>query len=156
MCVTHLQEVDQYLYLRLGRLPQWPSLEDVNASMAECFRANYPDTFIVLDATELCIGVPSSAPASQLYSSYKSHTTLKGLIGTSPNGWISFVSELWSGSISNRELVIKSGILPLLDHVPPGRRVMADRGFDIQDLLVKPSLLLNMPSFKAGTPPPLI
>ena len=45
---------------------------------------------------------------SQLYSSYKSRTTLKDLIGISPNGSIYFVSELWSGSISDRELVIKS------------------------------------------------
>ena len=114
---------------------------------AECFRANYPDIFIVLDATELRTEVPTSlALQSLLYSSYKSHTTLKGLISISPNGLISFVSELWSGSISNRELVIKSRILPLFDNVPSGKRVMADRGFDIQDLCVKPNLLLNIPS----------
>ena len=81
----------------------------VMASMAECFRANYPDTFIVLDATELCTEIRSClALQSQLYSSYKSHTTLKDLIGISPNGSIYLVSELWSGSISDRELVIKS------------------------------------------------
>ena len=77
--------------------------------MAECFRANYPDTFIVLDATELCAEIRSClALQSQLYSSYKSRTTLKDLIGISLNGSIYFVSELWSVSISDRELVIKS------------------------------------------------
>ena len=77
--------------------------------MAECFRANYPDTFIVLDATELCTEIRSClALQSLLYSSYKSRTTLKDLIVISPNGSIYFVSELWSGSISDRELVIKS------------------------------------------------
>ena len=71
--------------------------------------ANYPDTFIVLDATELCTKIRSClALQSQLSSSYKSHTTLKDLIGISPNGSVYFVSELWSGSISDRELVIKS------------------------------------------------
>ena len=36
--------------------------------MAECFRANYPDTFIVLDATELCTEIRSClALQSQLY-----------------------------------------------------------------------------------------
>ena len=59
-----------FLYLRLGRLPLWASWEDVNASMAECFRTNYPDTFIVLDATELCTEIHSClALQSQLYSS---------------------------------------------------------------------------------------
>ena len=79
--------------------------------MAECFRENYPDTFIVLDATELCTEIRSClALQSQLYSSYKSRTTVKDLIGISPNGSIYFVSELWSGSISDHrgELVIKS------------------------------------------------
>ena len=58
---------------------------------------------------ELCTGIRSClALQSQLYSSYKSHTTLKDFIGIFPNGSIYFVSELWSGSISDRELVIKS------------------------------------------------
>ena len=79
------------------------------SSMAECFRANYPDTFIVLDATELCTEIRSClALQSQLYYSYKSHTTLKDLIGIFPSGSVYFVNELWSGSIRDRELVIKS------------------------------------------------
>ena len=109
MCHSPFKKWISFLCLRLGRLPPWPSWEDVKASMAECFRANYPDTFIVLDATELCTEIRSClALQSLLYSSYKSRTTLKDLIVISPNGSIYFVSELWSGSISDRELVIKS------------------------------------------------
>ena len=75
--------------------------------MAECFRSNYLDTFIVLDATELCTEIRSClALQSPLSSSYKSRTTLKNLIGISPNGSMYFVSEFWSGSISDCELVI--------------------------------------------------
>ena len=109
VCHSPFKKWISLLYLRLARLPPWPFWEDVKASMAECFRANYPDTFIVSDATELCAEIRSClALQSQLYSSYKSHTTLKDLIGISPNGSIYFVSELWSASISDRELVIKS------------------------------------------------
>ena len=58
---------------------------------------------------ELCTEIRSCvALQSQLYSSYKSRTMLKDLNGIFPNGSIYFVSELWSGSISDRELVIKS------------------------------------------------
>ena len=90
----------------------------MKASMAECFRVNYPDTFIVLDATELCTEIRSClALQSQLYSSYKSRTTLKDLIGISPNGSIYFVSELGSGSISDRKLVIKSVMFCLSKNV---------------------------------------
>ena len=109
VCHSPFKKWVSFLYLRLGRLPLWPSWEDVKASMAECFRAIYPDTFIVLDAIELCTEIRSClALQSQLYSSYKSRTTLKDMIGISPNGSIYFVSELWSWSISDRELVIKS------------------------------------------------
>ena len=109
VCHSPFKKWISFLYLRLGRLSPWPSSEDVKASMAECFRANYPDTFIILDATELCTEIHSCLALQwQLYSSYKSRTTLKDFIGISPNGSICFVSELWSGSISDRELVIKS------------------------------------------------
>ena len=58
---------------------------------------------------ELCTEIRSClALQSQLYSSYKSRIMLKDLIGISPNGSIYFVSELWSGPIRDRELVIKS------------------------------------------------
>ena len=63
---------------------------------------------------ELCTEIRSClALQTQLYSSYKSRTTLKDLIGISPNGSIYFVSELWSGPISARELVIKSVMFSL-------------------------------------------
>ena len=108
MCHSPFKEWISFLYLRLGRLPPWPSWEDVKASMAACFRVNYPDTFIVLDATELCTKMRFCLALQSQLSSYKSRTTLKDLIGISPNGSIYFVSELWNGPISGRELVIKS------------------------------------------------
>ena len=58
---------------------------------------------------ELCTEIRSClALQLQLYSSYKSRTTLKDLFGISPNGSIYFVSELWNGPISDHERVIKS------------------------------------------------
>ena len=140
-----------FLYLRLGMIPIWPDWEDVAASMPESFKASYPDTFIIIDATELRCQIPSSLSLqSQLYSSYKSHTTVKGLVGIAPNGAFTFISQLYTGCISDRQLVIESGILPLLELVPAGKRVMADRGFEIQDLLVKSNLILNIPPFKGN------
>ena len=53
VCHSPFKKWISFLYLRLGRLPPWPSWEDVKASMAECFHANYPDTFIVLEATRV-------------------------------------------------------------------------------------------------------
>ena len=78
-------------------------------------------------------------PAS--LSSYKSHTTMKGLLAVAPNGAIIFVSTLFTGSISDRQLTIQSGFLEMLKSVPHERSMMANKGFDIQDLLVKHGLL---------------
>lgn len=58
---------------------------------------------------------------------------MKGLIGISPGGATTFVSELYTGSISDREIVIRSGFLDL----PFDEKdlVMADTGFTVYDLL---------------------
>jgi len=70
---------------------------------------------------------------SEFFSSYKNHTALKGLIAISPAGHVSFISQLYTGSISDREITERSGFL---DH-PFGANdsIMADKGFTIQDLL---------------------
>ena len=54
VCHSPFKKWISFLYLRLGRLPPWPSWEDVKASMAECFRANYPDIFIDLGCHKSC------------------------------------------------------------------------------------------------------
>jgi len=69
-----------------------------------------------------------------MYSHYKSHVTYKGLIGITPSGAISFVSQLFEGSISDKEIVKRSGFLSkeLWDE---NDAVMADRGFTIEEEL---------------------
>ena len=81
---------------------------------------------------------------SQLYSSYKSNTTLKGLIGIAPHGAITFVSSLYTDSISDKEITRCSGILDLLE---AHDSVKVDKGFDIEDLLRSKKVSLNLPPF---------
>ncbi|GFR11617.1 uncharacterized protein TNCT_449431 [Trichonephila clavata] len=46
---------------------------------------------------------PASPMEQQMtFSRYKNANTLKGMIGITPNGAISFISELYSGSISDK------------------------------------------------------
>ena len=76
------------------------------------------------------------------FSNYINHNTYKALIGISPSG--ALVSKLFSGSISNKELTRRSGILELLE---PGDSVMADKGFDIEEDLIPLGVKLNIPPF---------
>ena len=135
-----------FLYLRLGSLCIWPSKEQVIETMPESFKAKYPNTRVIIDATEIKVEMPSSLVfKSQTYSNYKSANTLKGLIGISPSGSITFISQLYTGSISDREITERSGLLKLPFHA--GDCLMADKGFDIQDLLDPIGVKLNIPPF---------
>ena len=118
------------MYLHLGLLPIWPDWCGVEKTMPKMFRKSYPDTFIIIDATEIkCESLSNLFPQSQ--HQYKSLTTLKGLVGIVPNGFFTLVSQLFIGSISDKELVIQRDVFHLLDMVPPGKCVMAGRGFEI-------------------------
>jgi len=79
-----------------------------------------------------------------MFSSYKNRTTSKALVGISPDGTVTFVSVLFAGSTSDRHTVIDRGILSKL---VPGDSIMADKGFNIEDLLPD-SVTLNIPPFK--------
>lgn len=59
----------------------------------------------------------------------------------------SHLSQLYTGSISDREIVLRSGIL--FQEFEDGDSVMADKGFQIQDIL--PLVVnLNIPPFLGG------
>ena len=60
----------------------------------------------------------------------------------SPSGPITFISDLYPGSILDKKLTQISGILALIEK---GDSVMADRGFDIQDDLTPLGVKVNMP-----------
>ena len=42
-----------FLYLRLGSLPTWPSSEQVSHCLPDAFRACYSDAFLIIDCFEL-------------------------------------------------------------------------------------------------------
>ena len=113
-----------FLYFSLGAIPIWPTRSQVNAHMPKSFKELYPTTRCIIDCTELFCQRPSSlATQSSLYSHYKSRVTYKGLIGISPSGATTFISQLYDGSISDKQIVRQSGFLHLWDK---NDSVMAD------------------------------
>ena len=135
-----------FLYLRLGSLSIWPSKETIIEKMPESFKSKYKETRVIIDCTELKVEMSSSLMLkSQTYSNYKTANTLKGLTGISPSGSITFISQLYTGSISDREITERCGILRM--PFQAGDCLMADKGFDIQDLLDPIGVKLNIPPF---------
>ena len=131
-----------FLYRRLRSMPIWPSQSYVRETSPPSFKESYPNTRVIIDCTELFIETPSQ-PRSQsaIFSTYKNHNAGKGLIGIAPRGDLTFVSELYSGNTSDKQLTNDCGILKLLE---PGDIVMADRGFEIENDL-PPGVSLNIP-----------
>nr|XP_018672850.1 uncharacterized protein LOC108950989 [Ciona intestinalis] len=94
-----------YLYFLLRMQPIWPTRADVRAKMPAEFKSLYPTTRVILDCTEIFVETPSSLLLqSQLYSSYKSSTTIKSLVGIALHGATTFVSSMFTGSISDRKI----------------------------------------------------
>ena len=102
-----------------------------------------------MDVTEIFVEQPHLTELLQqlTFSNYKNQNTYKGLVGISPSGTVVFVSDLFPGFISNKELTQRCGILNLLESVDS---VMADRGFDIEEDLVLLAVKLNIPLFLRG------
>ena len=126
----------------------WPSYNQIIALLPKQFEKLCPNLVAIIDCTEIRTESPSNLDnKAACYSSYKAHSTMKGLIGITPNGVVSFVSELYSGSISDPEIVKRSGYLEKLQR---GEVVMADKGFLIQDDLAHVGASLVMPNFLKG------
>ena len=107
----------------------------------------------IIDCTEFYIQKPS-LPSSQrrTHSSYKARNTFKLFISISPVLHINYISRLYSGCISDKEITKRCGFLEELN---PGDEVMADKGFNIQDLLALHHVRLIAPPImhkgRAGT-----
>ena len=122
----------------------WPSRELIDRYMPTAFWTKYPKTQVVIDATEIPIEKPANPKVqAATWSNYKNRNTFKLLIGVTPNGCLSFLSSLWGGRISDKELTKRCGILDCLEE---GDTLMADRGFDIA-LLMPKGVELNIPPF---------
>lgn len=134
------------IHAELKFLNPFPSKDIIKRTMPESFKAKYPSNRVIIDCTELSIQSSSSLINQSLtFSSYKHHTTVKLLVGISPSGVITFVSDAWPGKTSDRQLTEECGLLELLE---PNDSVMADKGFTIADLLEKRQCFLNIPPFR--------
>ena len=134
------------LFIKLKPLICWPTREELSISMPTCFHARFGTKITtVIDCFELFIDRPSNLTARALtWSHYKNHNTVKYLIGITPQGTISFISNGWGGRTSDQHITENSDFLKNLEY---GDTVMADRGFNTAETLGTCGARLEIPSF---------
>ena len=71
---------------------------------------------------------------------------MKVLVGIVPGAGFSFVSSAFLGSISHKNITVKSGLLNP-DLWEPGNELIEDRGFSVEEYLAPLGVKLIIPSF---------
>ena len=65
-------------------------------SKSTSMKIKYPNVKCIIDCTELKVSLPTSLYLHKMmYSDYKSHTTVKSLVGIAPSGGFSVVSQVF-------------------------------------------------------------
>lgn len=109
------------------------------------FKRNYPNTRIIIDGTECPMKKPKNPSAQQAtFSTYKNRNTVKVLVGATPGGLVSYMSNAYGGSTSDRQIVERSGLPSLCD---VNDSIMADKGFNVQDIFAPKDIQINIPTF---------
>ena len=129
----------------LRQLIVWPSSNAIKRLLPISFMSNFYEVESIIDCFEIQIQKPTDPVWQALtWSEYKGCNTLKYLISITPNGLINFISDGFSGRISDIEITIQSGYL---DHLRRGSHVMADRGFkQIENLIQEKGCILIRPA----------
>ncbi|KAH9359618.1 hypothetical protein HPB48_010736 [Haemaphysalis longicornis] len=136
------------LVAELKMLIVWPDDISFNAWLPEAFRTKFSRVKVIIDSTEIRLEKASGTTAqSATWSPYKNSNTVKVLIGITPNGLISYVSECWGGKISDKQLVLKTDFTSKLDY---GDEVLADHGFDVSHELASLGVTLVVPAYTKG------
>lgn len=142
MFITWIHILYENIFLKF--MTKIPSKNKNKLCLPSSF-STFTNCRIILDCTEIKTDTTRVSISTQkaTYSNYKHYHTLKALIGVAPNGVVTFVSNFFPGSTSDKIITLQSGICSQLK---PGDLVLADKGFLIQDILPK-NIFLNIPPF---------
>ncbi len=117
-----------------------PSREKNKTSLPSSFQ-HFQNCRRILDCTDIKIAIPKQMDTQkETYSAYRGKHSFKLLLGVAPNAVITYCSKLYLGSVSDKELVLDSGIL---DHFEHGGLILSDKGFLIQNIL--PEGVISIP-----------
>ena len=96
-------------------LIKWPERDVLWLTMPVSFPRFFKKCCVIIDCTKVFIERPSDLLAcAQVWSNYKHHSTVKFLIGITPQGTVSFAPKCAGGRMSDKEITEKSRIMDLL------------------------------------------
>jgi hypothetical protein len=139
-----------FMFYQFQDLDLFIPREIIDAYMPKDFKRKFPSTRVILDATEVRIQKPEHPPdQSATWSTYKHANTLKTMIGVSPRGLVTYVSNSYGGSCSDRQIIERS---TLVQEKPfsPKDSIMADRGIMVQDIFASQDVQVNTPQTMRG------
>ena len=78
-------------------------MEQVKITMPSSMKEKYPNTKCIIDCLEIKVEVPSALFLHKLFcSDYKSHTTVKVLVGITPGGGLTLYQQLILAAFQTR------------------------------------------------------
>ena len=121
----------------------WLQRDTIYQNLPDVFKGKHAKTRCIIDCSEVYIERPKSLDdQAATWSDYKQHNTLKFLIGISPSGYVTFLSDCYGGRTSDRHICRDSNFYNLLE---AGDIIMDDRGFQIRDDLLHYYCSLGIP-----------
>ena len=72
------------------------------------------------------------------------------MVGCTPNGSVSFLSDAYGGSTSDWQIVERSELCKEKNMFVKGDSIMADRGIMVQDLIASKDINVNTPTMLKG------
>jgi len=156
-------------FVKTAHLIKWPDRETLRLTMPMSFRKFFKQCCVIIDCSEIFIERPSDLLAhAQVWSNYKHHSTVKFLIGITPQGTISYISDCVGGRMSDKEIAEQSSLLqPLpgkcIDMIcwvfvsanifcvcTAGDIILADRGFTCDEYARMAMAEIKTPPFTKG------
>ena len=136
------------LHMILHTIDIWMPRSKIKKYMPSCFKPLYKDVSVIVDCTEIRSERPSDFDVQcATYSSYKGCNTHKALVGISPSGVPTFISQLYEGSISDNDITNKTKLRDLFE---PGDAMMADRSWTCANWLARKGVRLVSLHFLHG------
>ena len=131
-----------FMYFQLSELDFWPARQVVDEHFPIRFQNMFPITRLILGATEVQIHRPKHCDGQrQTFSTYKNMN-----MNISPRGVVSYVSDSYEGSSSDR---LRSALVKD-DMLSSGDSIMADRGIMVQDFSPSRDIHVKTPTTMKG------